>query len=146
VLQQQAQQLVDGLRADDVIIVQHQDELALEFVQLIDQASGDHANRGEADAGQKCACLRQCVGKEGLQGGQEVGQEDAGVVVDLVQRNPSVGEVARLQPGAQQGALAKAGRRGDQDQRAIQAVIQRFFQAWAMNQIGRHARPVELRM
>ena len=67
-------------------------------------------------------------------------------IVGLIQGNPGVGEVAGLQPGAQQGALAEAGRRGNQDQRAIQAVIQRFFQARAMNQIGRHARSVEFRL
>ena len=146
VLQQQTQQLVDGLLADEVIIVQHQDEVAFKSVQLIDQASDDHANSGEAEAVRKGACLRQCVGKEGLHGGQEVGQKDAEVIVGLIQRNPGVGEVAGLQPGAQQGALAKAGRRGNQDQRAIQAVIQHFFQARAMNQIGRHARSVEFRL
>ena len=51
VLRQQAEQLVNRLLADEVKIVQHQDEVACELVQLVDQASGDHANFGEGDAG-----------------------------------------------------------------------------------------------
>ena len=90
VLQQQTQQLVDGLLADEVIIVQHQDEVAFKSVQLVDQASDDHANCREADSGQKGVCLWQCVGKKGLHGGQEVGQKDAEVVVGLIEGNPGI--------------------------------------------------------
>ncbi len=127
-------------------VVQQQDEVAFEPVQFIDQAVRDHNGRGEADALQKGARLWQRVGKKRLHCREEIGQKDTEVAVRFIQGNPGIGDVSGFEPGAQQRALAEAGRRGHQNQRAIQPAVQHCLQARTMQQVRRDARPVELRV
>jgi len=145
-LQQRRNQVVHRLFADDVIIVQYQDQIAFQRIQLIQETAGNDGQGGQVDARQKRLGRRQGVRKNALHRAQEVGQEHAEIIIVLVQRQPGTRAIADFQPGAQQRALAETGRRGDQDQRAIPTAIQPFLQAWAVHQVCGQARPVELRV
>ena len=110
-LQEDGQQIVDFLLVDRVIVFQHHDEVAFEFVQLIDQAAGKHADRGQADGSQQRLRPLERTGKNRLNRRHKVGQEHAEVVDGFIQRQPGAGPLAGVQPGAHQDGLAVAGRR-----------------------------------
>ena len=65
------------------------------------------------------------------------------VVVALVQREPGDGVLAANDPFAQQRRLAKAGRRGDEGELAVEARVQRLNQARARHQVGARWRDIE---
>ena len=144
-LQERRKQLMDRLLVDGVIVVQYQHKVAPQFVQIVDQDAGKDGHRGNGGAGQQRLRLCQRVGKDGLYSAREISQKHAEVIIVLVERQPGAGVFAGVQPGAQQGGLAEAGRRGNQDERAAQAAIQQFFQTRAMHQVGVHTRPIEFR-
>jgi len=77
-----------------------------------------------------CACL----GLYGPQSGDAVGPKTGRVVVVFVQRDPGDGPLGARGPFAQQRGLAKAGRRGDEGELAVQTRVQPLDQARARHQ------------
>ena len=68
------------------------------------------------------------VGDDGLQGGDDVGQETGGIAIALVQRQPGharlrIAAIALGDPFAQQRGLAEAGGRRDQRQLATGGLV-----------------------
>ena len=85
-LEEDGEQIVDFRPVNRVIVFQHHDEVALEFVQLIDQAAGKHADRGQADGSQQRLRPLQRTGKDRLNRCHKVAQEHAEVVDGFIQR------------------------------------------------------------
>ena len=72
------------------------------------------------------------MGKNG--GSDNVAPEPGWIVVAFVQRMSDDRPLAASNPFAQQRGLAKAGRRGDEGELAVQARVQLLDQAWTRDQ------------
>jgi len=107
---------------DGVIVVEHQRQLAPGLVQVIDQAGEHHLGRNRL---RSIDHLRRIGAGApiGLQhrGGQ-IGEEEAGLVVGAVQRQPGRGQSAASEGGHGERGLAKPGWRSDHRQRAAQPI------------------------
>ena len=66
-----------------------------------------------------------------LQSGEEVRQKARGVAVPFVQRQPGGRPAATGEPFAEERGLAKPGGGGDEDQSAVQTLVQMLDQAGA---------------
>ncbi|MDQ4068558.1 MAG: hypothetical protein M3203_03640, partial [Actinomycetota bacterium] len=113
VLDQEEHRLLNVEGLDDVVVVQHQDDIVGERFEVVEQAGDDRFQRRRR--GLQCA---QCVGSyisgsDLAHGGDDIGPEQRRVAVTPVERQPR-----RLRLGAfggeplrEQRGLAEAGRR-----------------------------------
>ena len=116
--QEHGQQIMDFPLVDRVIVVQHHDEVVFDLGQLVDQAAGQHAERGRVMAVSSVCVWRSASGKSSEWQPQS-GPGHAEVVNGFVQRKPRAGPLTGAQPGADQDGLAVAGGRRHQVQGTI---------------------------
>ena len=67
---------------------------------------------------------------------EHIGPEACEVIIVMLQRDPSRSKRSVLQPGREEGRLAKAGRGGDEGERALDAKLELVHETWTRNQIG----------
>ena len=87
-VEQEGHPVVDVARVDDVVVVEHQHDLASDGAQLVEQDGQHRFDRrrlGRLQAGQRA---RADAGRHRLQRGDQVGPEGHGIVVGLVEREP----------------------------------------------------------
>ena len=142
VLQEERHRRVDLDGLDEVVVVEHQDQVLRRRLEVVDQRGHDDVQR-HAGRLQECCRLGAQVGRGGLQGGDDVGPEPHGFVVPRVEGEPrgggSVGE-----PFGDQRRLAEARRSGDQRERALPAALRRVAEARPGDQRPAPAWRVEL--
>ena len=93
---------------------------------------------GEVGVGSQCLLRAFAeVGETVMQAEDQVLQKDTGVMVAPVQCIPADGMLQVMGEVHQQGGLAVAGRRGNQDQLAIHHIVQAIEQALS----GQHVLP-----
>jgi hypothetical protein len=130
VVQEKGEGVVDGLRAYGVVVVEHEGEVTRHLEYLV-------AERGEdglellprLQGAQEGTRGRPEVLVYGLYSRDQVQEEACRIVVPLVQRDPGHRKLAALAPVREQSRLAETGRRGDDGQLVLSAVIQPLVQA-----------------
>ena len=116
VLDQEGQRIVHRLGVEDVVVVEHEHDIARDGGDVVEQGRQrrlewrglrrlEHGQYPFADPG-----------RNRLQGRDQIGQEAAEVAVAFIERQPRHRSPAARDPFADQGGLAKAGRSGDQGQ------------------------------
>jgi hypothetical protein len=89
VLQQEGQPLVNRLGSEDVVIIQHQGELAATPVgHLADQHSQHRLGRGRLRGVHQCQGAPPQLGIHRLQGGNQIGEKASGIIVRRFQGEP----------------------------------------------------------
>ena len=119
VLQQEGHPVLDVARVDQVIVVEHQHHVVADGAEVVEQR-GEYRLHLRLRRLQQRECARADPGRRPLQRGDQVGPEQRGIVVALVEREPgrgpSVGRRGR-QPLRQQRRLAEPGGSRHQRQR-----------------------------
>ena len=110
VLQQEGHPPLNGVGGDDVVVIQHERNIACTTVHEIIRQHGQHGlwRRGLRGV-QHCerGCPNLCIKR--LQGGNQVGEKAGGIVVLRFQREPGDRHTALCQPLGKQGGFAEAG-------------------------------------
>ncbi len=119
-----------------VVIVQHDGEvLADGLVQLVHQRHQEALAGGGIAGGDQVLQgghgLHAELGVLQLDGSHEMGQEAPQLFIQRVERIPAIGQLVAVSQVDQQGGLAIAGRRGDDDQLLLQQVIEQIDQPLA---------------
>jgi hypothetical protein len=129
-----------------MVVVEDEDQpftACADLVQQVGQQRGDGRRCGRGQGGQGVAAgIRQ----NPLDGEENASPEAGGLIVVSVKRQPRSACLACLEPVAQQGRLAGAGRSGDQDQAlaVLQAAVQARQQPGAHNPVGAWAGAMQL--
>ncbi len=89
-------------RMNEMIIIEHQDDINRHIGQIIDEQGGHALGWGELRCREQAGRGLARIGKDALQGGGEQVHEDAQLVVVLVKRQPDAGAIDRLHPLGQQ--------------------------------------------
>jgi hypothetical protein len=145
VLQQEGESVVDDLRANGMVVVEHQDEVARNFQDLV-------AERGKDGLELLPGMQRTQEGARGLpeaavnrlDGRYQVQEEAHRLVVPLVQRDPGHRKLATPAPVREQRRLAETGRRGDDRQLVPRALIQLLVETRTRHGIRSTTGDVEL--
>jgi len=127
VIDQKRQGIVDVVRVDEVIVVQHQNDRLGQDGDGVEQGGQARLHRRRLGGGG-----RGVVGepwRDGPERGDEVGEEACGVAVGLLQREPGDRAAAAGDPAAHERGLAESGGRGDQRQGTVQPGIQSGHEA-----------------
>ena len=95
------QQIVNRRVVDHVIIVQHQDEIRLNVRQVIQQSTSYHLGGRQGHTVQHRERVVDHRREYTVQRLSQTGDEDAQIVIMLVQRQPGMGDGAGFQPGAE---------------------------------------------
>ena len=74
---------------------------------------------------------------------EHIGPEACEVIIVMLQRDPGRSKRSVLKPSREEGRLAKAGRGGDEGERALDAKLELVHQTWTRNQIGTDPGPGE---
>ena len=131
VLQKKGEGIVDRPGVDGVIIVEHEDEIfrhGADFIQERRQNRFDGSLLGRLEHRQHfCTDTRL----HRLQSGNEIHQEAWKVAIPFVQRQPCRRSPAGGDPFARQGGFPESGRRGDERQFPVQALVQPLDQGGA---------------
>ena len=107
--EQRLEEAVDLLIFDQVILFQHQDDRPLQAVQIVDQQPKRLLNMHLLRAFHHLQGLLPQMIPGLVQGGQEIGEELAQIVVGFLQRDPGHGAFRLLHPHANGRRLAIAG-------------------------------------
>ena len=147
VLQQERHPVLDVVRVDHVVVVEHQHDVVRHRAELVEQRGEDRLDRrwlGPLQQGQRpCADPR----RHRLQRGHQVGPERRGLVVAWVERKPRRGPFigrSGCQPLGQQRRLAEAGRGGDERQLRLGPTAHALDEPWACDQAASQPGDVEL--
>ena len=146
VLQQERHPVLDVARVDDVVVVEHQHDIVRDGAELVEQRGEDRFDRR---LGRLQERERTCTdpGHRRLQRGDQVGPEQRGIVVALVEREPRRGPSiggSGGQPVGQQRRLAEPGRSGHQRQRRLGPTAQALDQSRTRDQTAPPPGDVEL--
>ena len=137
VVEQEGDRGVDGRGAHEVVVVQDQQAGGGQNGQVIDQF-GDQdlgwRRPGSVEPGQRPAAAGW---GHRLQGGDEVAEDQAGVLVARIQREPGGRAIQLGEPSGQQAGLAGTGRRREQRTPArVQTRVQVGHQPGPRDQVG----------
>ena len=132
VLEQERDPLVDVLRVDEVVVVEHEDEPLRRRAELIHQGREDRLDRRRLRLPQQGERGRADSRSHRLQGGDDIGPEGRRLAVAGVEREP--GRRPRIvrdacQPLRQQRRLAEAGRCRDERQLELGPATQSLDQS-----------------
>ncbi len=104
---------MDGAVGDDVVIVQHQDEVGgipvQAGLQVVEQQGEGGLQRGKGQGIVACEAGGVQRGARGLQGGEQVGEEADGVIVLRLEGEPGGRKRRGAEPVGEQGGFAEAG-------------------------------------
>ena len=128
---------MDGEVVNEVVIVEDEQGGAGQGGQLVEQRRQNGGQRRGLGRLQGCQQGLPKVGKLGLQGGDKVAEEAAGIVVASIKGKPTGGIGVAAGPLGNEGGFAKTGRCGHEDELAPDARIEFVEQGWAKN--GRFA-------
>src|SRR6266487_1487441 len=123
-LDQQVEQGMDVTIANEMIVIQDQDEIIRHIGQIINEQRNDMIDCGETWCFEQAGDAVKRFGKGTLQGSGERPYKDAPLVIVLVEGKPGYRSVDRLYPLCQQGRLAKTCRGTYQRDIANQPCIQ----------------------
>ena len=135
-LDEQGEQGVHLARVNEVIVIQHQDDIIRHISEIIDEQGGHVIGWRDLRRLEQVHCCLERIGKDGSQGSGKCVHEEAQLIVVFVKGEPSRLAVTRLQPLDQQGGLAKSGRRGNQRDLAAEPGVQALEETGAGNQIA----------
>ena len=130
VLQQMGHSVLDLARLDDVVVVEHQDDVVRDCVEVVQQGVEDRLD-GRLMRLQERVRTRGDPGRCCLERGDKVWPEQPGIVVALVERKPRRGVFvgrSRGQPLRQQGRLPEPGWSRHQRQRRLGHEVQTLHQ------------------
>ena len=85
-------------RANEVIIIQHQDDVFRHIGQIVDEQSDQGIEGWESWCLEQAGYGPERIGKDGLQGSGERVHEDAQLVVVFIKGEPGRGAIDRLHP------------------------------------------------
>ena len=143
--QQVIQRVVDGARGDDVIIVEDEVDGAFAASSALSSAVMRPRIVGGCVARSSAGVAPVRSGIGAIERGDRIGPEADWVVVVLVESDPRDGPPLPRQPGAQEGRLAGARRRGKKRDLPLQGVFETLNQAWALDEMGARRRRGQLR-
>ncbi len=114
VLDEEAHRVVHVEGLDDVVVVEHQDDVVSERLEVVDHARDDRFERGRRRL-QRPQCLGPDISRHLAHGCDDIQPEHGRIAVASVEGNPrdALGlAVACGEPLGEQRGLAEAGRRG----------------------------------
>ena len=85
---------------DEVVVVQHENEGGFDLVQLVGQCPREDGERPLGGRLEQGLCVGASFKKDGLDDGQQVGQEETHVIIIRIERQSSAIPVACFQPTA----------------------------------------------
>jgi hypothetical protein len=125
VVEEEAERVVAGGVGDEVVVVQHQEQLCADRVQVVEQRRQDQSVKVGAGAPQRLQRGRPHLRLDCPQGVHQIGPQAGRVVVALVDREPGdPAATGRHPPLAEQSGLAEPGRRVQQAQLGLQARLE----------------------
>ncbi len=119
VLDEAGHEGVDVGGLDDVVVVEGEDEGCGAGGEAVQDGIGEAERREEGRGAEQLIDGGESAGVDLADGGDEVEQEGGQVVILLVEGEPGVGAAGGLEPVADEGGLAVAGGRGDEEQPAV---------------------------
>ena len=147
VLHQERHPVIDVVRVDHVVVVEHKHDVVRHRGELVEHRREDGLDRrwlGPPEHGQRMGADPR---RHRLQRGDQVGPEGGGFVVSQVEREPrhrpSIGR-SGCQPLRQERRLAEAGRGGDERQLRLGPTAQALDEPWACDQTTSQLGDVEL--
>ena len=136
-VEQERNNLVDGRRLDDMIVVQDEDERLRGFGDVVDQAGEQRFKRGLLGGLQyRLGCLTKGW-VDSLERGKQVSQEPCRIVVTVIEGEPGSRPVHLTKPVTQERCFAKACRRRGEGQPVTQtqSCVQPLDEMWSWHQI-----------
>jgi len=129
-----------------VDLVEHQHERRAQLCQAVDQQREEALGAGSRRSDE---VIKRAAGLERsrtAQRAQEVFEQPVGLIVLPVERQPArgAGQRARRDPRGEQHGLAGAGRRGEQDDALLDALVEGVVQSPALDQMARGRRYQQL--
>ena len=146
--QQEGHPVLHVARVDDVVVVEHQHDIARDGVEVVKESDQARLVRrlGRLQERERTCTSR---GRAGIQRGDKVRPEQRGIVVALVEREPRNGPSAGRsdsQPLRQQRRLAEPSRSRHQGQRRLRPAAQALAQSRTRHQVAPPPGDVELRL
>ena len=123
---------MDRLGADDMVVIQHQGEGVVKFVQIVDQAGQEGLERRGLGGPQVSERRLSQARLQRPQRSNDIGQEARWVIIIILEREAGERVVAaciRGPPLADKRGLPKTGRSRYQGERKCQALAQAFQEA-----------------
>jgi len=139
-------------RVDDVVVIEHQHDLAGHGAQVVEQRGQHRFDRGRPGRVQQGQRTLADSGCRRPQRGDHIGPERCRIVVGSVEREPRrqplVGRPARSrrEPLGEQRRLAESGRCGNEHQLRRRPAVQPLAQPRAQHQATRRPRDIQLRL
>jgi hypothetical protein len=122
VLDQEPDEAMDRLCADELVIVDHQHARLVALAQRFDQRGADKLRAGGGSGTEEVRCRIGGRRSHRPQGSGEIAAETGEIIVGGIEREPGVADPARLQPADDGDRLAVA--RGRRQQRQAGAVLE----------------------
>ena len=142
-LDEQVEQGMHLARVNEVIVIEHQDDIVRHISELIDEQGGQAIGWWEVRCFEQAGGGPERIGKDGSQGSGKCVHEEAQLIVVFVKGEPGGVAVTRLQPLDQQSGLAKPGRRGNQRDLAAEPGVQALEETGTGDQIAAAAWSIE---
>ena len=144
-VEERAQRVETGPVHEAVSVIEHQQGRAPDPVQLEREAR--HGGREDPGPGRRDGRPHRRIDRQDpVDGGSEVGEEDAGDVVEVVEGQPRDGPDLARGPLREEQRLAGPGRGNDGDDRRPRLGRQQADEAVARDRPGARSRRVELRL
>ena len=147
VLHQLGDGVLERLKRDGVVVVQHQEELATGSAGQVARELCEDSREGEALQTMWRGEVRLDTGPKrgitGLEGGQQGGEEVLRVVLLSIEGEPDGGHPTLGEKLGQQGGFAEANRGTEQDEALRETLLEALHEAGAGHQPGRESRHVE---
>ena len=113
-------------------------------VEVVDEGGDQRIERRQDRGPQQGERVGAGVGEERADSGDEVTQEDADVAVALVEGEPGAGIGTMIEPVAEQGGFAEAGRRADKRHRSVEVAVEDLAHPRPVDEITGRARTIQL--
>jgi len=117
-VKQKSHVLMDGLAADELVVIQHQSHLPIGNIEVIDEAGQDRFRQRLERRRRELRGLAPDCGVSLAQSGDQIAQEAPRLIVIFVERQPYHRHTAPCEARGDQSRFAKTGGGGDQGQRA----------------------------
>ena len=151
VVEQERHRVLDLAGVDQVVVVEHQHDVAAGRAEVVEQRRQHHLDRGRLRRGQELQLVRADPGRHRPQRRDQVAPEGHRVVVTRVERQPRgesfAGRRGRSrEPLREQPGLAETGRCGDEGQLRRGPAVQLLVQPRTRHQARSWPGPIELRL
>src|SRR5712691_1263046 len=137
---------MDRWRSDQMVVIQHKRHLVRQGSKFIDP-DGQDVFYGWKRRERGCLKERQCGGPQALMdaraSSEHIGPEAGEIIIVMLQRDPGGWKRSVLEPGREEGRLAKAGRGCDERERACHRLLEPLDEAGTTHKLHGRSRHVE---